>query len=335
MEKSSKLLLGLLLSTAVLAGTGVALIIDIFFNAPDFTVLKTQVTYPIEMANKEWTKRTTGPQSGNWVTFKNISNNVIMAVIASEDASFFSHQGVDFHELKEAIKKDWEEKRWARGGSTITQQVVKNAFLGRQKTLWRKLKEFFWAQQIEKVLTKSEILAFYLNMVEWGPNIYGIKDAAKHYFGVTPSELTAKQGAFLAMLLPSPKKYHANFAKKTLTPWAQSRVDQILRVMNRMSFIDDGSYEVALSEPLWGVTGISKKHLGDSFESIPSEDPSVELDKWAPEPGTRKESPVETEPTQDETLKPVIPESAPAQTEEVLPREDVNSAVPEELTIEP
>lgn len=308
MEKSSKLLLGLLLSTAVLGGTGVALIIDIFFNAPDFTVLKSQITYPIEMANKEWTKRTTGPTSGNWVSIKNISNNVIMAVIASEDASFFSHSGVDYHELKEAVKKDWEEKRWARGGSTITQQVVKNAFLGRQKTLWRKLKEFFWAQQIEKVLTKSEILAFYLNMVEWGPDIYGIKDASKHYFQVAPADLTAKQGAFLAVLLPSPKKYHAYYRTKNLTKWAQSRVDQILRVMNRMSFIDDSSYEVALREPLWGVTGVSAKHSDEFFQNIPVEDPNVDLEKWVPatpkQPVTDTTEPTETVSPPERPLPP-------------------------------
>ena len=192
-----------------------------------------------------------GAQVKGWVPISEISNFAIMAVIASEDTSFFSHKGIDFNELKEAIKKDLKEKRWARGASTLTQQVVKNVYLGREKTLWRKLKEFFWARELEKAITKTEIINFYLNMVEWGPDIYGISEAARHYFNTTPSALTAKQGAFLAMLLPSPIKYHSYFRKKALTDWAQDRVDHILKVMNAMGFIDDETYQTASAEPLW------------------------------------------------------------------------------------
>lgn len=304
MQKSSKILLGLVLASAVFLGAGVALVIDIFTNVPDFTVLRTKVTYPIEKANKEWTKREMGPRTGSWVSIKEISNPMLMAVIASEDTSFFSHKGVDYHELGEAIKKDWETKQWARGGSTITQQVVKNIFLSRQKTLWRKLKEFLWAQEMEKVLTKSEILVCYLNMVEWGPDIYGIQAAASHYFKVSPAMLTAKQAAFLAMLLPSPKKYYVYYKKRALTDWAQKRVDQILNVMNRMQFIDEESYQVALGESLWGVAGTSRKARPESLD-IPEEDPNVSEEmfekasqpeiKTAPPDAPRTETPENSE----------------------------------------
>lgn len=301
MQKSSRILLGLVFASAVLLGTGVALIIDIFTNVPDFTTLRTKVTYPIELANKEWTKREAGPKTASWVSIKEISNPMLMAVIASEDTSFFSHNGVDYHELKEAIKKDWETKQWARGGSTITQQVVKNVFLSRQKTLWRKLKEFLWAQDMEKVLTKSEILVFYLNMVEWGPNIYGIREASQHYFKVPPSMLTAKQAAFMAMLLPGPKKYYSYYKNRALTDWAQKRVDQILNVMNRMQFIDEDSYTVALQEPLWGVTGVSKKGKTE-FAEIPENDPTVNEDIFE-----QAKSPVKSNPNAEPNTTVIAP----------------------------
>jgi len=255
MQKGTRLILALILATAVGFGCVVALVIDTVTNVPDFREMRSKVVVPIKLANKEKSEKEMGPKSKGWVPISQLSNHVLMAVIASEDTSFFSHKGVDYHELKEAVKKDWEEKKWARGGSTITQQVIKNVYLGRQKTLWRKFKEFFWAGELEKTLTKSEILNFYVNMVEWGPGIYGIREASEHYFNVHPSLVTAKQAAFLAILLPSPVKYHSYFVKKELTPWAEKRVGQVLRVMNRMGFVDEETYKEALAEKLWGTTG--------------------------------------------------------------------------------
>lgn len=303
MQKSPKLILGVILASAVLLGAGVSLLIDIFTNVPNFALLRERVVVPIKLANDEKAEKEMGPKSHGWVPLSQIANPMIMAVIASEDTSFFSHKGVDFHELKEAIKKDWETKSWARGGSTITQQVVKNVFLGRQKTIWRKLKEFFWAQEMEKVLSKSEILCFYLNMAEWGPNIYGIRDAANHYFGVAPSLLTAKQAAFLAMLLPSPKKYHSNFVKKSLTNWASRRVDRILEVMKKMEFIDEQTYELALQEPLWGVESTASKRAVPAQAEDAPEDPSLE---------EISEVPLEPPVVQDEPSLSDIPNSLPS-----------------------
>lgn len=247
---------------------------SLFIAVPDFTQLKRSVDVPIELANGEKSERRVGPAAPGWVPINQVSPHLLKAVVASEDAAFFQHQGVDFFEIQEAIKQDLKEKRFARGASTITQQVVKNAFLDRDKNLWRKVKELFWAQQMEKVLTKTEILAFYVNMVELGPGIYGVRQASQYYFGTTPASLTPKQSAFLAMLLPSPKKYHnANFLKRTLTPWAGKRVARILHVMHKMRFINDPTYEAALAESLWGEAGLAADETSDE---IPTEDPSPE-----------------------------------------------------------
>ncbi len=275
MQKGTRLVLALILASAVGLGCLVALVIDTVTNVPDFTEMRNKVTVPIKLANKEKSEKEMGPKAKGWVSISQLSNHVLMAVIASEDTSFFSHKGVDYHELKEAIKKDWEEKKWARGGSTLTQQVVKNVYLGRQKTLWRKFKEFFWAGEMEKVLSKSEILNFYVNMAEWAPGLYGIRDASEHYFHIHPSQITAKQAAFLAMLLPSPIKYHSYYQKKQLSPWATKRVGQILRVMNRMGFLDDVAYQEALAEKLWGVAGGMNSQVAE--DNVPSEEPDGEI----------------------------------------------------------
>ncbi len=276
MQKGTRLVLALILATAMGFGCVVALVIDTVTNVPDFSEMRGKVMVPIKLANKEKSEKEMGPKSKGWVPISQLSNHVLMAVIASEDTSFFSHKGVDYHELKEAVKKDWEEKKWARGGSTITQQVVKNVYLGKQKTLWRKFKEFFWAGELEKTLTKSEILNFYVNMVEWGPGIYGIREASEHYFNVHPSLVTAKQAAFLAMLLPSPIKYHSYFEKKMLSPWASKRIGQVLRVMNRMGFVDEDTYKEALAEKLWGTTGEINIQTAEKSD-VPAEEPATEV----------------------------------------------------------
>ena len=125
MDKNNKVLLSIFLAFTVLVGGGAAMVLDAFIRVPDFTAMRSKVVVPIRLADKTWVDKEMGPKTPQWVGAKQISNPMLMAVIASEDTSFFNHQGIDFHELQESIKKDWEEKRWARGGSTITQQVVK------------------------------------------------------------------------------------------------------------------------------------------------------------------------------------------------------------------
>lgn len=297
MEKLSRFTLAIAFSVLILLAAGAALIVDTFTKVPDFSELRGQVKVVVELPGNVKSFRMVGPKSSNWVTLSQISTQAMGAVISSEDTSFFSNEGVDYHELKEAIKKDLEEGKFARGASTITQQVIKNVYLGQEKTLWRKFKEFFWAQKMAKVLTKSEILAFYFNMAEWGPGLYGIREAGRHYFGRFPSELTAKQGAFLALLLPSPKKYHSYFQNKKLTPWAQGRLEKILRVMLAMKFIDQSEYETALEEPLWEV---ADKYPSVSAEETPESETETEVpSEPVAEPAT--ETPQEAEPSAETT----------------------------------
>ncbi|MBI2368617.1 MAG: monofunctional biosynthetic peptidoglycan transglycosylase [Deltaproteobacteria bacterium] len=140
-----------------------------------------------------------------WVPYGAISEHLKKAVLLAEDAAFFSHKGVDVNELKEALKKDWETGSFKRGGSTITMQLAKNLYLNPSKNPLRKVKEIIIARQLEQALPKRRIFEIYLNVVEWGRNIYGAEAAARHYFGKSAASLDILEAATLAALLPSPR----------------------------------------------------------------------------------------------------------------------------------
>lgn len=251
-----------LLGAAVFLVATSWVIFDFFVWVPDFSKLKESVPVPIRLFNGDKSTRTIGPRAPGWTPLNAMAPSVPRAVVASEDASFYSHKGLDVYEMQQAFKKDLQEGRFARGASTITQQVLKNVFLSDYPRVWRKVKEIAWASKLEQALTKPQILAFYLNMAEWGPGIYGITEASRHYFGVPPSELSARQAAFLTMLLPSPRRYHAYFRKRALTEWAAKRVNRILAVMNKMGHLSNEEYQVALNENLWGAEVISDSAPG-------------------------------------------------------------------------
>lgn len=177
----------------------------------------------------------------NWVPLKKISKFARWAIIFSEDWSFYNHDGIDLEQIKVALNDMVEDKKF-RGASTITQQMVKNVFLSDDRTLWRKIHEVILAQKVEKVVSKERILEAYLNVIEFGPGIYGIKQASKHYFQKQPSEITPREGAFLAMLLPSPKRYYLSFRRKELTRFARARVRSILEKMRMGKMITPDQY---------------------------------------------------------------------------------------------
>ena len=147
-----------------------------------------------------------------------MSEHIKKAILVSEDAAFFSHKGVDMNELKAALKKDLETLSFSRGGSTITMQLAKNLYLNPSKNPLRKLKEIVIAHQLENALSKRRIFEIYLNVVEWGRNIYGVEAAAQHYFGKSAAAVDLVEAATLAALLPSPRnsKERSLFARRNL-----------------------------------------------------------------------------------------------------------------------
>jgi monofunctional biosynthetic peptidoglycan transglycosylase len=179
-----------------------------------------------------------------WVGYDAISPLLRRAVLVSEDDAFFSHDGLDWNEIRAAARRNLEAGRTVRGGSTITQQLAKNLFLGSERSLERKLKEVFLALRLEKALSKRRIFELYLNEIEWGDGIFGAEAAAQRYFGVPASELNARQAALLAAVIINPRRY------SPLRPSAriERRVRIIASRLHRRGALDDAQYQLALGQ---------------------------------------------------------------------------------------
>jgi len=148
--------------------------------------------------------------SDNYIELKDISDEFAAKVVESEDKRFFEHKGVDIKAIIRAAYRSMREQSFAEGGSTITQQVGKNLYFSFDKKLERKVAEVFVAADLEKMLSKEEILELYLNISYFGEGCYGVKEAAKHYYGVSPKSLSSEQTAALVFTLKRPNDYNPN-----------------------------------------------------------------------------------------------------------------------------
>jgi hypothetical protein len=169
-------------------------------SSPRLMGLFGRFTYQPYDANWNRIDRVTGPGSSEWVPLPLISPAMTTAVIALEDPGFRSHRGWINQALHNSLLLDLASGKFQRGGSTITMQVAKNIWLSRDKTLGRKAQEILLAMALEGCLTKDQILELYLNVVEYGPNLYGIGPASRHWFGISPMELTPRQAFWLASI---------------------------------------------------------------------------------------------------------------------------------------
>lgn len=188
-------------------------------------------------------------QAPTYVPLRSISKEAVAAILISEDARFYLHNGFDWDEIKNTLQSSLSEGRLIRGASTITQQLARVTFLGTQKTLRRKFLEAYLAWKLEQNFNKSFILERYLNAVELGRGIFGIRQASYHYFNKHPSQLTALEGSYLAYLLPNPPIYSNTFRQGELTDYARKRILTILEKLYLTKKIPE-------SEWLWSQTQI-------------------------------------------------------------------------------
>ena len=175
----------------------------------------------------------------NYLQFSSIPESLRQSILIAEDASFFVHQGVDWHEVWESFKTNVAAGRFERGGSTITQQVVKNLFLSSEKSIVRKLKEAWLARDLEAQLTKQKIFELYVNLVETGPDLFGMQDAARFYFGCDAQDLSWFQSLYLVHLLPNPAQLSKGFLEGQLSDWSQDRLLELLSRLERYGKISD------------------------------------------------------------------------------------------------
>ena len=190
------------------------------------------------------------PDSPDFVALADVPPLLLRTLLIAEDANFYGHPGVDLAELPVAIATNLARGSFARGGSTLSQQLAKNLFLSRRKTISRKLEEASLALLLDEALGKSRVLEIYLNVIEWGPGLYGLRSAARHYFGVEPRALTPKQTAFLVSLIPGPVKYQRSFPGGVPTPFLEGLMTTLLTKLASVGALSEAECAAAIAEPL-------------------------------------------------------------------------------------
>lgn len=161
-----------------------------------------------------------GPENPDFRSFQAVSRYLPLAIMQSEDAGFFYHNGFIPSAIRESLILDLKERRFARGGSTLSMQLVKNVFLSRNKTIARKLEEMLivWLIESNRLTSKERMFEVYLNIIEWGPSVYGVSEASHFYFAKDPSRLTLAECIFLASIIPKPKHVRYSFDGLVLKP---------------------------------------------------------------------------------------------------------------------
>ena len=214
------------------AGFGCAAFI--YLTLPDVRTLRTSnppTTAFIDLRAREARARGEEPRRiQRWIDYARISPHLKRAVLVTEDSRFWTHEGIDFDELKESMEVNFERMEFARGGSTITQQLAKNLYLSPSKNPLRKLRELLIARQLEAELPKQRILELYLNVIEWGDGIYGAEAAARTYFHKSAADVSPAEAALLAAAISSPR------AMNPARPTARLRRRQEM-VMRRMGTV--------------------------------------------------------------------------------------------------
>ena len=206
-----------------------------------------------------------GPDNPDFAPYAEISPYLIGSIMTTEDNGFFKHHGWVTSQFKGALKRNLERGGFRIGASSITMQMVKNVLLSQEKTLSRKLQELFLVWYLEQVLPKERILELYFNAIEFGPRIYGIGAAARHYFGKKPSELTPLEGAFFSSILPNPKRRYIQYCHGAPYPPWDKYVHRILAIVHQRGHLTDEEYEQAASQ----IAGLRSARGDVHREAVP------------------------------------------------------------------
>lgn len=209
-----------------------------------------------------------GHSNPNFRPLDSISPYLQMAVLQAEDGAFYQHQGFLPDAIREALVQDLKEKRFARGGSTLTMQLVKNVFLNKNKTVARKLEEALitWIIETAHLTSKPRMFEVYLNLIEWGPRIYGATEASYYYFNKEPSRLTLNEAIFLASIIPKPKHFRNSFTSRMqLKENMQDYYQTIARRLQAKELLP--AAQINLIRPDIRLTGKALKDLGNQQDS--------------------------------------------------------------------
>lgn len=247
------------------------------YGSVDFRSVAQPFTYHAYDEEAE-TSFLVGPDNVDFTPLNEVSPYLKNAVLYSEDGLFYVHKGFLETAMNAAIAKDIQEKRFVRGGSTISMQLVKNLWLSREKTLSRKLEEamIVWMIENNRLLTKDRMYEIYLNIIEWGPHIYGVKQASHFYFAKEPSELTPEEAIFMASVIPRPKKFMWFFDENgDLKPFLTTYFDILGDKLLKHNIITQRQRDELVHNVV--VTGAAKAYLRSSITKLDDES-SQEMD---------------------------------------------------------
>ena len=191
-----------------------------------------------------------GPDNPDFVPYAKVSPHLINAIMTTEDSGFFKHRGWVSPGFKTALRRNIENDGFRLGASSITMQMVKNLLLSKEKTLSRKLQELFLVWYLEQILPKERILELYLNAIEFGPRLYGIGPAARHYFGKAASDINPLEAAFFSSILPSPKRRYVHYCHGALSPAWEKYLRRILTRMYERDRLTEEEYAAATASTL-------------------------------------------------------------------------------------
>jgi hypothetical protein len=204
----------------------------------------------VEVEKGKWHSFIVGESNEDFVLFEDISPYLVKSIMSTEDSAFYFHKGFITTEFRTALVNDLKAGAFRYGASSITMQMVKNVLLYREKTLARKLQELFLTWHVENTLKKDRILEIYFNVIEYGPGLYGIGPAAKHFFGKQPKDLNPVEAAFFSTILPSPKERYKQYCNGTLTKWTSDKINRILGIMLKRDRLTQEEYDKAIATPL-------------------------------------------------------------------------------------
>jgi monofunctional biosynthetic peptidoglycan transglycosylase len=221
-----------------------AITLIIYLGLPEVTKLKSQnpkTTALMLQRYREAKKSEDFKIQQQWISFEKIPNLLKDTIRITEDAGFYQHKGVDLTELKEAIKKNWEKGKYVRGASTISQQLAKNLYLSTEKNIVRKIREFFIARRLETHLSKNRIYHLYLNLIEFGPGIFGVQAASKYYFNKDVRFLNLEEIVRLTAVISKPLK--ENPIRKSR--WLKWKAGWILDALLRYGYINQIEHDAS------------------------------------------------------------------------------------------
>ena len=198
----------------------------------DIFKLKEEFVHPIIEDGEVIKTVTLGKSNRSFIPYTSLGRNATRGVLTCEDGSFFRHGGYQLKHIKASIIQNLKEKRFVRGASTISMQLAKNLFLSRDKNISRKFQEVLIAYGLEQEIDKKRLFEIYMNIIEWGPKIYGISHASRHYFHKHPSRLKPAEAAFLGSIISNPKKYYYMYRRGAVTDYWKNYLNVIVNKMH-------------------------------------------------------------------------------------------------------